>query len=268
MNKLTFLKAVKNVQNVVVKHSPEILTGFGIAGMVTTTILAVKATPKALQLIEEEKQYREIDRENGVDECFAPEKISNLDAIKLCWKCYIPAAITGTASIICLISASSTHIRRNAALATAYKLSETALTEYKDKVVETIGEKKEQIVRDKVAEEKVKKNPVTKSEVIITGNGDTLCFDPMSGRYFQSNIEKIKRAENELNKRMLHSMFGYVSLNDFYDELNLPRTEVGDVLGWNTNKLIDMGISSQVTDDGRPSIVLDYYVRPDYDFDR
>lgn len=254
MHKLNLANLVSNTRQFANKHSPEILTGIGIAGMITTTVLAVRATPKALELLEEKKN------EDWVDE------LSPLEVVKTAWKPYVPAAVTGIASVACLIGASSVNAKRNAALATAYKLSETALTEYREKVIETIGEKKEKTVRDKVAEERVKKNPVSKSEVIVTNNGTTLCFDPISARYFKSSIDKIKRAENELNKQMLHDISGYVSLNEFYDELGLDHTSVGDDLGWNVDRLIDISFSSQLNDNGEPSVVLDYLVAPKYDF--
>lgn len=254
MRKPNLANLMSNTRQFVSKRSPEILTGIGIAGMITTTVLAVRATPKALQLIEEKKN------DDWVDE------LSPLEVVKTAWKPYVPAAVTGVASVACLIGASSVNAKRNAALATAYKLSETALSEYREKVIETIGEKKEKAVRDKVAEERVKKNPVSKSEVIVTNNGTTLCFDPISARYFKSSIDKIKRAENELNKQMLHDISGYVSLNDFYDELGLGHTSVGDDLGWNVDRLIDISFSSQLNDNGEPSVVLDYLVAPKYDF--
>lgn len=254
MHKPNLANLMSNTRQFVSKRSPEILTGIGIAGMITTTVLAVRATPKVLQLIEEKKN------EDWVDE------LSPLEVVKTAWKPYVPAAVTGVASVACLIGASSVNAKRNAALATAYKLSETALSEYREKVIETIGEKKEKTVRDKVAEERVKKNPVSKSEVIVTNNGTTLCFDPISARYFKSSIDKIKRAENELNKQMLHDISGYVSLNDFYDELGLDHTSVGDDLGWNVDRLIDISFSSQLNDNGEPSVVLDYLVAPKYDF--
>ena len=254
MGKTNLATIAKDIRKFASKRSPEILTGIGIAGMITTTILAVRATPKALELIEEQKE------EESVDE------LSSFEVVKVAWKPYIPALVTCVASTACLIGASSVNTKRNAALATAYKLSETALSEYRDKVVETIGEKKERIVRDKVAEERVKKNPVSKNEVIITGNGKTLCFDPISGRYFMCSIETIKKAENTLNKQMLHDISGYVSLNEFYDELGLDHTSVGNDLGWNTNQLIDINFSSQLNDNGEPSVVLDYLVAPKYDY--
>lgn len=268
MSKPNVSKFFKDVQASLVKHSPEILTGIGIAGMLTTTVLAVQATPKAVRLLEQEREYRRMDRENGVDESIAPDKISAIDTIKICWKSYIPAAVTCGVSIACIIGASSVHARRNTALATAYKLSETALSEYREKVVETIGEKQEKLIQEKVDKERIEKNPVSKNEVIITEKGNTLCYDPISDRYFKSDIEKIRRAENTLNKRMMHDLTGYITLNDWYDELGLHRlNNVGDDLGWNTSRgLLDIDFSSQIADDGTPCIVLNYIVAPRRDY--
>lgn len=254
MSKTNLANVVASTKRFVNKRSPEILTGLGITGMITTTILAVRATPKAIQLIDEKK------KEQWGDD------LSPLEIVKIAWRPYLPAVIIGVTSTACLIGSCSVNARRNAALATAYKLSETAFSEYKEKVVETIGDKKEHSVRDKVAEERIKKNPVSKNEVIVTGNGKTLCFDPISGRYFMCSIEVIKKAENTLNKQMIHDINGYVSLNDFYDEIGLDHTSVGNDLGWNTDQLIDIDFSSQLNDNGEPSVVLDYMVAPNYNY--
>lgn len=253
MNKSNVSKFVKGMKMSMTKHSPEILTGFGIAGMLATTALAVKATPKAIRIIEEEK------------EATGEETLSTIDTVKLCWKCYIPATVTCVTSIGCLIGASSVNAKRNAALAAAYTLSDTAFREYREKVVETIGEKKEKTVKDKVAEERISKDPVTKKEIYITEKGNTLCYDAISGRYFKSDIEKIKKAVNDLNKMMLRDMC--ISLNEFYDEIGLEHTTIGEELGWNLdNGLIELDFSSQLTDDGTPCLVLDYHIAPKYNF--
>lgn len=124
---------IKSIRTAMKKHSPEILTGIGIAGMITTTIMAVKATPKALILIEEKKDELEAD------------KLSLVETLKTAWSCYIPSALVCTVSLCCLIGASSTNFRRNTALATAYTLSESSLKEYQEKVTHTIGEKKNRL---------------------------------------------------------------------------------------------------------------------------
>lgn len=248
-------KFVKDAKVFASKHSPEILTGIGIAGMVTTTILAVRETPKALMLIKD----AEYEKKEG--------SLTTAEKFKACWRCYIPATVTGVASIACLIGASSANLRRNTALATAYKLSETALTEYREKVVETFGEKKEQLVRDKIDKDHLEKNPVSNNNVIITGNGDSLCYDSLFGRYFNSDIDKIKRAINELNREMINGM--YVSLNDFYDQLNLDPIEIGDDLGWNIDDgLIDIDFGSQIASDGRPCVTISYTIAPRYGYSK
>ena len=255
MGKGNISKIINEIQKAVTKHSPEILTGLGIAGMITTTVLAVKATPKALDLINDRKDELET------------EKLPPIEAVKTAWKCYIPAAVTCATSTACLIGASSVHLKRNAALATAYKLSESAISEYKDAVIDKLGEKKEQTIRDKVAEEKMKKNPVSSSEVFITEKGNTLCYDTISGRYFKSDIDRIKRAENAINKQLLDEM--YVSLNDLYDELDLDHTKLGDELGWKIDDgLVELYFSSQLADDGTPCVVMDFTRAPKYNFSK
>ncbi len=246
-------KAILSLKTAAKKHSPEILTGIGIAGMITTTIMAVRVTPKALLLIEEKKEIE------GVDRLEVP------DLIKATWICYIPTAVTGTLSIACLVGASSVNARRNAALATAYTLSESALKDYQEKVIEMFGEKKHEAVKDVIAKDKIEKNPVTTREVIITEKGNTLCFDILSGRYFKGDIDKIKKIENELNREMRDEM--YVSLNDFYYEIGLENIKLGDDLGWNINDgYIDLSFSSQLASDGTPCLVIDYNIAPRYDY--
>lgn len=256
MNKLNLAAVAKNVRLSLSKHSPEILTGIGIAGMVTTTVLAVKATPKALQLIEEAKKRKQQDSD---------EKFTKVDVVKACWKCYIPAIATGVTSVACVVGASSVNARRNAALATAYTISETALKEYKEKVIETVGEKKEKEVREKVAKAKVEKKPVQNQEVINTERGTTLCYDYHFGRYFRSDRDTIVRAMTDINRQIVVDM--YASLNDFYDAIGLDPVKVGYDLGWNIDDgRIEVDFSSQLATDGTPCLVVDYSVSPHYKY--
>ena len=254
MNKSGFKRTIKSAERVLTKYSPGILTGLGIAGMIGATFMAVKATPKALYLIETKKEEAEV------------EELTSVEAIKTCWKCYIPAALTTVVSAACLIGASTVSAKRNAALATAYSISEAALREYQEKVVEVIGEKKEKAVRDAVAKDQIERDPVTKSEVvIIDSNSNTLCYEPLSGRYFKSTIDKIKKAEIKLDRQMIQEM--YVSLNDFYWEIGLDGTDLGDKMGWNLSKgYMDLSFSSQLADDGTPCAVIVYGIPPVYDY--
>lgn len=258
MNKPNLANLARSVRTSVVKHSPEILVGLGISGMIATTVLAVRATPKALHILDEKAR----------EEQRPVEEFTNVEKVKACWKCYIPAAITGVTSAACIIGANSVNTRRNAALAAAYTLSDTALREYQEKVVETIGEKKERVVREKIAEDKIKNNPVSNNGICVTRGGDMRCYDLLSGRYFKSDIEKIKKAVNELNHTMLTDMGGYVSLNDFYDELDLSHTDIGDTMGWCVPKgLIEVEFSAHLGDDGEPCLAMSHKNPPVYGYD-
>ena len=250
-------KVFKNLQTTVKKHQPEILTGLGVAGFVTTTVMAVKATPKALEVLAEIKE-KHADDSDKKEYC--------KEFVKKVVPLYIPSAVVGGLSIGCVVCANSINTKRNAALAAAYTLSETALSEYKEKVVETIGEKKEKAVREAVAQGRVDKTPVENKEVINTGDGDELCLDYHSGRYFKSTIDKLRKAENDLNRRML--LDSYVSLNDFYSEIGLSGTRQGELLGWNIEKgYLKLELDATIVDD-KPCIVLDYRVSPYYDYNK
>ena len=267
MNKSKLTKFITDLRVAVDKHSPEILTGIGIAGMITTTILAVKATPKAIRLIEaaEKDKYDEV---VGDGMSAGREPLTAMETVKVAWKPYIPAVVTGMLATGCLIGGNSIHARRNAALATAYQLSSTALKEYKAKVVETIGEKKEEKIRDSIAKDKLEKNITNEQTVLITGSGHTKCYDVFSDRQFESDIDKIKRAVNELNYRMNTGMEMYISVNEFYDEIGLKHTQPGDVMGWRIDRgLIDIHYGSMLIND-QPYVTIEFLNPPDYDFNK
>ena len=137
--KQQMMNTVQSLRNTVSKNSPMILTGLGVAGLVTTTVMAVKATPKALELINDERHSRADEDETFI---YGDTPIPKMDLIKLTWKCYIPTAIMGGLTVVCIISANSISTKRNAAIAGLYSLTEKSLKEYQTKVVEVVGENK------------------------------------------------------------------------------------------------------------------------------
>lgn len=121
---------LKTIKPLMVKHEPEILMSMGLVGLVSSVFLAVDATAKAARVVEEEK-YR-----------LNKEKLTKTEIIKAVWKLYIPTAVITVASVPCIIAGNRVSSKRNAALAAAYTLSETALEEYQKKTKEVVGEKK------------------------------------------------------------------------------------------------------------------------------
>lgn len=250
---MNFSKIVNSTVSAMKKHSPEILTGLGIAGMLATTVMAVRATPKALCDIE----AAELDKEDS---------LTKIEVVKVAGKHYIPAAITGAASVACLIGATTVNVRRSAALATAYTLTETALREYRDKTAEIVGERKEKQIREAINQDRLDNTPVPDTNgIVITGHGDTLCYDVFGGRYFKSSMEFLKQAVNDLNEQLLQE--GYVSLNDFFERADLDPQKRGDDLGWDTrNGQVRVQFGSQLAWGKVPCLVLDFSVEPRYDY--
>ena len=250
-----FKGVITSVRDFMLDHNPEILTGIGISGMITTTILAVRATPKALKLIEEGKKI------------YKSKDLTIIETVKVAWKPYIPAALMGTLSITCLIGSTAVSVKRNAALAMAYDISERTLIRYRDKVIETIGEKKEKDIRNQLAQEDVDNNQPNEKSIIITSKGNTLCKDSISGRYFMSDLDTIRKIINETNRKMTFE--NYISLNEFYYSLGLDPVKEGDNLGWNiVDGLIELDISACVTKNDEPCIVVDYSIAPRPNYDR
>ena len=155
MKKFNLPGVMKNIELGLKKHSPQILIGFGVAGMVGATVLAVAATPKAMKLIEEKKE------EEGKDH------LTPLETIQTTWKCYIPTAIMTLASAGFIIGSCAISTRRYAALGAAYKVIATGYNEYKNKVVETVGEEKAKEINTKVSQEKINNNPPQKQKIIL-----------------------------------------------------------------------------------------------------
>ena len=252
MDNQTLSTALDAAKKKVIKHGPEILTALGITGWFVTTGLAVTATPKALKCIENAEYEKQ-------------EPLTKIEVVKAAYKPYIPAIATAVTSTACLIGACKVSAGRTAALATAYQLTSTALKDYSEQVVETVGEKKEKAIREKVGEKKLKENPVTNSQVIYTGRGKERCYDVSSGRYFTSTRTIIEQACTRLTRRMQGGEM-YISLNEYYDEVGLPHIPIGDKIGWNADVCIEPHFSSHLDDEGVPCLVIDYLVGPTWDF--
>lgn len=233
------------------KHSPEILIGMGIAGAASSVIFAVKATPKAMILLEEKRQ------ELGV------EKLEAKEIIKTAAPVYIPTAVSFGVSVACIVGASSVNARRNAALTAAYTLSESALRTYRDKVLETVGEDKEREIRQKAAIEQQQKTPEPQALVVSSAAGQLKCFDSLSGRYFVSTKNEIDKAVNEFNRQLRDDM--RISLNDWYDLIGLDTNKLGDMLGWDIERgYVETCYASRLDEDGLPCLVVNYVEPPHY----
>ena len=246
--------AIKVTKKAVSKNSSAILTTLGIVGFFGTAALTAKATTKAVKKIER----AELKKEKSND-------LSKKEIVTLVWKDYVSAFALGISSTICITSAQKINAKRTASLAAAYKIASLSLDEYKEKVIETIGEKKAKEIDKKVSEKRLKSS---NNSPIIVGEGKVLCYDPCIDRYFESDMMTIDAAVNKFNKRLLNEDF--LSLNEFYDELGVKHTKLGDDLGWNIGNdgLIEVTYDTCLSPDNKPCLVMNYRIEPRYDFSK
>ncbi len=247
-----------NTKQFIKKHSSTILTIAGIGTAGASIVVAVKATPKALDHIDNKKDELE----------YAPdEKLPVKEVIKVAWKDYIPAASLFMSSVVCILSAHRISSKRNAALATAYAVTENSFKRYRNSVLETIGENKEKEVREKAAAKAVKDNQDQTPALIIAAGGDSICYDVISGRYFTSDMETIKEIINKLNRRITYE--NYISLNEYYDEIGLPQIALGETLGWKLDDgLIEPSFGAILDEKGKAVISIDFLVLPKEDYNK
>lgn len=241
-----------------VHHSPAILTGLGVAGVVTTSILAGKASFRAAEILREDA----VDRQQA-----AVDPAGRQDQFKLLWKLYIPAVLSGAFTCGAVVMANRIGTRRLATMAAAFAVTERAYDEYKEKVVEQIGKSKESKVRDAVRSDRVANDSTDGKTIYIAADGgDHLVYEMYMGHYTKSSMEGLNALRNEMNNRMLHS--DYVSLSDWYNALGIPNTPATDALGWRADGgLIELEISTTLSDGGVPCLAFDFRPspRPGYD---
>jgi len=223
-----------------------------VAGVIGTSLLTAKASFKASEIIKKEEDE---------GRAIAGTKNRFKEYGKLVWKCYIPPTLSGAVTIACVIGASKASNRRTAAAVTAYSLTQRAFDEYREKVVEQLGKGKDRKVRDELAQDHVTNNPPVSREVIVTGKGHILCCELFTHRYFRSDMETLRKAENDINYMVVNNLF--VCLDEFYDLIGLPNTSESNNIGWNSDKLLELVFTTVMSEDGEPCLAFSYnYTKP------
>jgi hypothetical protein len=249
----------------VTDNSPGILTGLGVAGAVTTAILAGRAGFRVG--MDASTQYHEAVREgeDAHENLPLPEHLlENKHLVKTYWKEFIPAGVSGAVTVTAIVAANSIGSRRAAAITAAFKLSEKLSEEYKEKVVKTLGLQKEEKMRSELAAEKMNANPPAAGMIIVAGS-DVLFLDELSGRYFQSQVDTVRKAVNEINHKV--NNFFHASLTDFYELIGLEGTSFSNAVGWNSDELLEIQITPTMYGD-KPAILLGYNHEPIHGYDR
>jgi len=236
----------KNVKNFVGKHSPEILTGAGIVAMTTSTVLAIKATPKAEEHIKEEK------------EALGKDNLNVVEKFKVTWKDYLPSFLAYGAGVACLIESPRQGRRKLAALGAAYTIAENALAKTNQAIEDTVGEKGLKKVISKIDDKFLEETPASPDDIYITNKGNTLFFDTLTKRYFRSDYNRVFKVETELNEMLRDQMT--ISLNDISMRLGIECLgDWADDVGYDVNNgFIEMRAGSKIASNNEPCIVINY----------
>lgn len=172
------------------------------------------------------------------------------------WRFYIPAAASGTFTIICIVSVKRVGGQKTLAAQTALAATQYAYSAYRDEVINELGEKKDQKVLARVAERQVHSAPPA---ALVIGSGPVLCCELFTGRYFNSDAQELHKAVNDLNAKLLKH--DYATLDDFYDLIGLEQTMESGHAGWSSDKLMELEISA-ILHDGKPCLAFAYnYVK-------
>jgi hypothetical protein len=257
---MSFADMARKASRLAINHSPTILTSIGVAGAITTAYLTGKASFQAARMIDLDEgttYHSEEDRRE-------PREVLK-DRFRLVGKLYIPPITMLAATVVCIIGANKVGARRAAGLAAATTILEKSFDEYKTKVIEKMGERKEGQVRDEIAQDRIDASYSKDVKLFGVSEGE-LCYDKFSGLYFLGSVEGINAAVNALNNAMNHE--GYAALADLYRLLEMEVPSYSENIGWTHDRLVAARISSALAHGSRPVIVLDFDHDPMPDYHR
>lgn len=242
------------------RNGPTILSVIGSTGVILTAVTAVRATPRAVELIK---------RDSRINHDGDPYAYTKKEAIKSAWKCYIPSTIIGGTTICCILGANVLNRRHQAALTSAYALLDSSYKEYKTKLKELYGEEAHNNIMDSIVKEHCENVYIHTDNICGTSTLDFFTVDPevtrtfydtFSKRYFESSVSKVLEAEYHINRN--YTMGGAISINEFYNFLGLSPIDGGDDIGWDIYNgeiyWIDFNHRKTTLDDGFEICVIDY----------
>lgn len=267
-----FVNVYNGVKGKVEKHSPEILMGVGVVGVVTGTVMACRATLKLNDILEEAQETRDKIKEVASNPNYE-DKYTEEDAkkdlavnyiqtgVKVA-KLYAPAVAVGVAGVGCVLASHDIMKKRNVALSAAYLTVDKSFKEYKQRVVDRFGEEVEKEIRYGIKAEEIVEtvvdeegNETTVTETVKTMNptlySDYARFFDEASPCWQNDPEynlMFLRAQQQYANDLLRAK-GRLFLNDVYEMLGIEKTKAGQIVGWvydrenpNGDNFVDFGI--------------------------
>ena len=245
-----FINASKSF---VKRNGSTILTCLGGAGVIATTVTAVRATPKAIRLLQEAERAKN-------------DELTTFEIVQIAGPSYIPSVLIGAGTLACIFGANILNKRQQAALMSAYALLDNTYKEYQKKVEELYGEGSDREIKNEIAKDHY-------DEEDDYGDGLELFYDEFSQRYFRSTEIDVLKAEYELNRILSESCGAF--LNEFYDLLKIDVVDYGDYLGWSTCELVESYCACWVNfrhtkvemEDGMECTIISFMQEPIFDFE-
>lgn len=250
---MTIATTASKVQKRLSAKTPELLIAAAIFGVTMTAYEAAKATLKANRHLD--MLRREDEADTPIFEIIAPK-----EAIKACWRFYIPTVVYGSTTVTAMVLSNRVSSSRVSAATAAYAVVDRAYSEYKEHVLEEIGETREEKVRATIAEKHVSETPPGNAFLLASGE-NTICLEEYTGRYFVCDIETLKTSLNTINYKINHEF--YVTLNEFYDLVGLEDTTESGNLGWDSDRQLSLSYQPVLDKSGKPVLGFSYnYVKP------
>lgn len=228
-------------------HGHEVLAALGISGFIGAIVLAANASPAA------QKDICKAEEEKG-------EPLTKMEMVKVAGKHYIPTAVSAVGATACIVGSTMIENKKFAAIATLCQITEDNLRGLKNQMINSIGEKKANDIVEEAAASKVSDIRVEENTIVPTKYGESVFYDPWSGNFFGCTKDRVEKAVNAINLRL--TGVDFVSLNEFYDELDAPNTQLGNYAGF-TSRLgenLNMAYGYGPSKDGRSCTVMDYNV--------
>ena len=265
------IKEANKVPALADKNAPLLLMLAGIGGLAATVVSAVKATPLAIDKMDDEiaKRYEngEIEYEelpmsvNKSDMEFRFDELGPKQIVKSCWKCYVPTVILGALSISSFIGSYKVNTARLTAMTAMYEFTANAYDRYRRNVAK-VSPKTDIKAAKAARDEQVEEIPESKFDGLPEGK--EVCIDLFTGNVFYSTREDVLLAVNKIKDKFLAGEM-FISLNEFYDEVDADHVGVGDDVGWSPDTDLDIQFDS-ILRNGKPCLTIGYFANPRFDY--
>lgn len=254
---------MNKILTVIKKNSPTILSILACAGVVSTTVLAIKAVPKAqdrqlIALSKKEQKYDTCHYDNEPVK-FNTTQLTKKEAIIASIPAYIPTAVSAAATMACILGANALNKKAQASLMSAYMLANQHFNEYRKAAKEVYGEDADRKIKERIAIDNFEKKscivtggfvhsgPFTDGPALEDNDEQFLFYEPYTKRYFWSTVRRVQEAEMFLNRMI--QVRGGLSIGEFLEYLGLTVSDDSlYTIGWNADWIVNTTCESSWLD--------------------